>query len=57
MQFAWPSFDQAEQYCTHSTQFASCLFTQCLAYKVAFKISAPVNGRMNDWFIRAQILK
>ena len=38
MHFAWPSLDQAEQYCTHSTQFASCLFTQCLAFKVALAL-------------------
>jgi hypothetical protein len=32
MHFTWASLDQAEQYCTHNTQFASCLFTQCLAF-------------------------
>jgi hypothetical protein len=41
MHFALPSLEKAEQYCTHSTQFASCLFTQCLGFKVAFTISTP----------------
>ena len=32
-------------------------FTQFLAFKLAFTISAPVNGGMSDWFICVQILK
>ena len=59
MHFAWPSVYQAEQY---FTQYTICHlfvlhFTQYLAFKIAFTISAPVNGGMSDWFIRAQILK
>jgi hypothetical protein len=49
MHLEWPSFDQAEQYCTHSTQFVSILHK--------LEISAPNNGGMRDLFIRAQTLK
>ena len=57
MHFAWPSLDQAEQYCTQSTHLFELHFTQYMAFQVAFTISAPVNGGMSDWFIRAKILK
>ena len=56
MHFAWPSLDQAEQYCIHSTKFASCLFTQYLAFSLAFTIYDFVNGRMSDWLNIRQTL-
>ena len=45
----------------HYTQYTICLlfvlqFAQYLAFKGAFKIFAPVNRGMSDWFIRNRFL-
>ena len=52
---------QAEQHCTCTfcVYVSSCLYFTVHSYclNLAFSISTPVNGGMNDWFIRAQILK
>ena len=50
MHFAWPSLDQAEQYYTQQYTICQLLvlhFTQYIAFKVAFTISAHVNQRGN----------
>jgi hypothetical protein len=57
MHFAWPSFDQAEQYCTQEYTILPAVSTPFWAFKVAYTIHTGVNGGMSDWFICAQILK
>jgi hypothetical protein len=53
----WTKLSNTLHKSTQLCQMFVLHFTQYLAFKDAFAISARVNGGMSDWFICVQILK
>ena len=51
----------AEQYCTFCVHFSDCVYLTAqlsgIHINFSFTISAPVNEKMSDWFICAQMLQ